>query len=88
MNKRIKLLLGIFFICFAFSITSATKPTAREGKVWLGIGYVAAKNGASAEAGLAIGAIGLTHATVHSIAWGMAFAGGPAGIIAGAVVGA
>jgi hypothetical protein len=84
--KKFRLLATVALICCLFAATSTTTVEVKEGKVWLGIGYLAAKRGASAEAGVALGAVGLLHSTVHSIAWGAAL-GGPAGAAAGLVVG-
>ena len=84
--KKVKLLAIVALICCATAVASTSKVQVKDGKVWLGIGYIASKNGASAEAGLALGGIGLLHGAVHSIAWGAAF-GGPAGAAAGLVVG-
>lgn len=85
-SRTIKLLASILIICGIFSVASVSKVEVADGKIWLGIGYLAAKKGASAEAGLAVGSVGLLHTTIHSIAWGAAF-GGPAGAAAGLVVG-
>ena len=45
---------------------------AKETQAWAGIGYIAAKKGVSAEAGLAIGVIG---------AWEGTLQGGPASVL-------
>lgn len=52
----------------------------------MGVTYTLAEVGAPNGATAAIGVFGVGHATLHSAAWGAAF-GGPAGLIAGAVVG-
>jgi len=59
----------------------------KDGEVWLGITYLASKRGASAEANLAIGAIGLMDAAAWGFGVGMV-AGPAAGMAAGLVSGA
>ena len=59
---------------------------AKETQAWAGIGYIAAKKGVSAEAGLAIGVIGAWEGTLQGAAWGAAF-GGPVGVGVGLAVG-
>jgi len=59
-----------------------------SGKVWLGMGYFAARySRVSAGEGAAIGGLGLVDSTLWSWAAGAAF-GGPVGLITGAAVGA
>ena len=55
------------------------KKEVKETQAWAGIGYIAAKKGVSAEAGLAIGVIGAWEGTLQGAAWGAAF-GGPVGV--------
>ncbi|MBF1530777.1 MAG: hypothetical protein HXO02_02930 [Prevotella salivae] len=88
MKKFNKKIMAIALIC-AISCTTGfvvKEKQSREAQAWVGIGYLATKKGASPEAGAAIGVIGVVQGGIHSAAWGMAF-GGPAGFIAGAVVG-
>lgn len=56
------------------------------GKIWLGIGAVAAANGASWKTGVAIGALGISDGVLYSIALA-GIVGGPAGIAVGAGIG-
>ncbi len=59
---------------------------SRTGRFGQGIGYLAAKRGASAETGLAIGAIGIVDAAAWGFGVGM-IAGPAGGVIAGAAAG-
>lgn len=81
--KRKKSVLALALLLMALLVLQIA-PLA--GNVWVGIGYLAAKNGASAEAGAVIGVAGVAHAAIHGAAWGTAF-GGPAGTVAGVVAG-
>lgn len=57
--------------------TIVKKTEVKEAKVWLGVGYVAAKKGASAENCLAMGLVGVYQAGL----WGSV--GGPVGAAMG-----
>ena len=86
MTKKIKATFALLTLCSAFAVIPSlgTKPSI--GKVWLGITYIISKEGYSAEASTAVGAIGIMDAA----AWGFAVGsiGTPvAGAIAGAVSG-
>lgn len=59
---------------------------ANEAQAWAGIGYLAAKNGDSAEAGLTIGVVGAWEGTLQGAVWGAAF-GGAVGAGVGLAVG-
>jgi len=86
MKSKLKSLIAMIAICGCFAMGSQNRFAVKDGEVWAGIGYLAAKNGASAEAGLAIGAIGI----IDAAAWGfgVGLVAGPAGgIIAGAAAG-
>lgn len=88
MNKKIKRVLSLILICtmaFGFAFVAKEKQS-NNAKAWAGIGYMAAKKGASAEAGLAIGIIGVWESTLQGAVWGAAF-GSAAGACAGAIVG-
>ncbi|SEE48611.1 hypothetical protein [Prevotella sp. lc2012] len=58
----------------------------QEAQAYVGIGYLAAKEGASAEACAIIGVAGVWESAVQGFAWGAAF-GGVAGAAAGAIAG-
>lgn len=64
----------------------AREKQANEAKLWAGIGYLAAKNGASAETGLVISVVGVYQSGLHGFVWGAAF-GGVVGAGAGMAVG-
>ena len=74
-------------ICSGFAVASPNEAPVKDVEVWAGIGYLAAKRGASAEAGLAIGAIGIIDAAAWGFGVGMV-AGPVGGMLAGAAVGA
>ena len=57
-----------------------------EAEAWVGIGYLAAKEGCTAEEGVIIGVAGVWESAVQGFAWGAAF-GGVAGAAAGAIAG-
>lgn len=83
MKKKVTSFVALMGICSCIALSSGIT----ENKVWLGISYLASRRGASAEASLAIGAIGL----VDSMAWGFGVgmvAGPVGGAVAGAVSGA
>lgn len=48
---------------------------SNESQLYCGIGYLAAKKGASAEAGLVISVAGVIEGTVQAACWGAAFGG-------------
>lgn len=75
MKNKVKKSIALFALCGLFAVGSTG---VKSGDFWVGTSYLAAKNGASAEAGLAIGLTGL----FHSALWGAAL-GGPAGAAAG-----
>lgn len=83
MKKKVSSIVALMGICGCMAFSSGIA----ESKVWLGIGYVASKAGASAEAGLAIGAIGLLDAAAWGFGVGMV-AGPVGGALAGIVAGA
>lgn len=83
MKNKLKNLVALVAICGTFGFVSNTDVQAKAGEVWLGITYVMAENGASNEATLAVGAIGVADAAV----WGFAV-GSVATPVAGAVAGA
>lgn len=86
MKTKMKSVLALVVICAGFAITSKSQIAVKDGEVWVGIGYIAAKNGASAEAGAAIGAIGILDAAAWGFGVGMV-AGPVGGAVAGAVAG-
>lgn len=65
--KKVKLVIAVLATCMASSIVSLS-PNQKVGKVWLAITHVMSKNGASANATTAVGAIGIMDAAV----WGFA----------------
>lgn len=83
MKTKLKDLGILLAICGMFGFISNTNIQAKAGEVWLGITYVMSENGASNEATLAVGAIGVADAAV----WGFAV-GSVATPVAGAVAGA
>lgn len=83
--KKVMVLVAICAMSFGTAFVINEKQT-KEAQAWAGIGYLAAKKGASAEAGLAIGAIGAVQGSIHGAAWGAAF-GGPVGFGVGLAVG-
>jgi hypothetical protein len=83
MKKKVTSFVALMGICGCMAFSSGLA----DGKVWLGISYLASKRGASAEANLAIGAIGL----IDAAAWGFGVgivAGPVGGAVAGVVAGA
>jgi hypothetical protein len=86
MNKKIKLMVALVTFCGAFATVSSVKSDLQAGKLWAGLSYWASKNGATAEAGLAIGIAGVADSAIQGAAWGMVY-GGPAGVAAGVVAG-
>jgi hypothetical protein len=83
MKKKVSSIVALMGICGCMAFSSGVN----DSKVWLGIGYIASKSGASAEAGLAIGAIGLLDAAAWGFGVGMV-AGPVGGAVAGIVAGA
>jgi hypothetical protein len=83
--KKVTALSLVVGLCISSSLL-VNRKTNKVSELYAGIGYLAAKNGASAEAGLAISVIGVADATLQGAAWGMAF-GNVAGAVAGATVG-
>lgn len=86
--KKIKNSMTLAAIC-AMSFGTAfavSEKQSNEAQAWAGIGYYAAKNGASAETGFAISAIGAWEGTIQGAAWAAAF-GGPVGLGVGLAVG-
>jgi hypothetical protein len=51
MKSKLKSLLVLIAICGSFAMASPTEVPVKDGEVWAGIGYLAAKRGASAETG-------------------------------------
>ncbi|MBD3630948.1 MULTISPECIES: hypothetical protein [unclassified Cyclobacterium] len=86
MKTKMKSLLILIAICGSFAMGSVEQAAPKEGEVWAGISYLAARRGASAEAGLAINAIGLIDAAAWGFGVGMV-AGPAGGMIAGATAG-
>lgn len=83
MKKKVSSIVALMGICGCMAFSSGVN----DSKVWLGIGYIASKSGASAEAGLAIGAIGLLDAAAWGFGVGLV-AGPVGGAVAGIVAGA
>lgn len=84
-SKKVMALALVSMLSFSAAFLSKEKHDF-ESKAIAGIGYIAAKNGASAEAGLGISLIGIYEGTVQGLCWGAAF-GNIAGAVAGATVG-
>jgi hypothetical protein len=86
MNRKIK----TAFMATALAITAggflSLNNKAQTGNFYCALGYVAAKKGASAEAGLIIGLGGVADAAIRGAAYGMVF-GPAAGITAGVISG-
>jgi hypothetical protein len=85
-RMKFKSLLVLIATCGSFAMASPNEVPVKDGEVWAGISYVAAKRGASAEAGLAIGAIGIIDAAAWGFGVGMV-TGPVGGMVAGAVTG-
>lgn len=85
-RMKIKSLVVLVAICGSFAMASPNEVPVKEGEVWAGIGYLAAKRGASAEAGLAIGAIGIIDAAAWGFGVGMV-TGPVGGMVAGVAAG-
>jgi hypothetical protein len=83
MKSKMKSLVVLMAICGSFALGPVEKAAPRDGEVWAGITYLAAKRGASAETGLALGAIGIIDAAAWGFGVGMV-AGPAGGVIAGA----
>ena len=82
-------IISAMVVVFVMSFGTAcivNEKEVKETQAWAGIGYIAAKKGVSAEAGLAIGVIGAWEGALQGAAWGAAF-GGPAGVGVGLAVG-
>ena len=80
--------LTLAVVC-AISVESACliqEKQNKEAQAYVGIGYLAAKEGASAEECAIIGVVGVYEGAVQGFCWGAAF-GGVAGAVAGTVVG-
>lgn len=82
MKSKLRSLVTLSLICGMFGFVTSKNVQIKAGEVWLGITYVLSKNGASAEATLAVGAIGAADAAL----WGFAV-GCVATPVAGAVAG-
>jgi hypothetical protein len=87
MKKKITSLVALVGISCCFALGSGAQISAKDGEVWLGISYLASKRGASAEAALGIGAIGIVDAAAWGFGVGM-LAGPFSGMVTGAAVGA
>ncbi len=86
MIKKAKILLVLGAICLSFAFASKENLSTQAGEIWVGIGYLGSKNGASPEVTAAIGAIGVLDAAAWGFGVGMV-AGPAGGAIAGAVAG-
>jgi hypothetical protein len=82
MKSKIKSLVILIAICGSFALGSVEQAAPKDGEVWAGINYLAARRGASPEASLAIGAIGIIDAAAWGFGVGMV-AGPAGGMIAG-----
>lgn len=78
MKKRFLALALVVAISSGAAFLLNEKQT-KSSKIWLGVGYVAAKKGATPEEGFAIGLAGLAQTTL----WGAGI-GGPVGAAVGA----
>lgn len=88
MKRNLKKVMALAAICaMSFGTALVVKEKqVNEAQAWAGIGYLAARNGASAEAGLAIGIVGAWEGTLQGAVWGAAF-GGAVGAGVGLAVG-
>ncbi len=86
MKSKLKSLFVLSSICGSFAFASPAEVPVKDGEIWAGIGYLAAKKGASAETGLAITAIGIVDAAAWGFGVGMV-AGPAGGLIAGVATG-
>lgn len=82
MQAKTKSLALLLTICTVLGVSSNMLSKPKTNKIWLGIGYLAAREGASPGAGAAIGAVGILDAA----AWGFGV-GMVAGPVGGAVAG-
>lgn len=70
-----------------FAVGNIQKPEPQvEGKLWVGVGYLAAEAGYSNGSVAAIGVGGVAHAAMEGAIWGAVFGSG-VGAVAGAVAG-
>ncbi|MGN7885426.1 hypothetical protein [Dyadobacter sp. 22481] len=86
MQTKAKSLALLLTVCTVLGVSSSMLSKPKSNKIWVGIGYVASREGASAGAGAAIGAIGVLDAAAWGFGVGMV-AGPVGGAIAGAVSG-
>ena len=86
MKNKVKSLVLLTAICGSFALGSVDRLAPKDGKLWAGISYVAARGGAPPEATLAIGVIGIIDAAAWGFGVGMV-AGPAGGVIAGAASG-
>lgn len=86
--KKFKQIFFLFTFCsiFAFTTKKVNSDSLKNGKIWVGITYKMAKDGASAEETAVVGAYGVLHAAMEGAVYG-AVVGGPAGVVAGVVWG-
>lgn len=86
MKSKMKSLVILLAICGSFALGNIESAAPKSGEVWVGINYLAARRGASAEAGIAISAIGIIDAAAWGFGVGMV-AGPAGGMLAGVAVG-
>lgn len=88
MKKITKRVMALALVAMLSTSTAfiAKEKKCFESKAIAGVGYLAAKKGASAEAGLAISLAGVYEGAVQGACWGAAF-GGVVGTVAGVTVG-
>jgi len=88
MKKNFRKAMALLLVCGMSCSTACLikQKQSNEANAYVGIGYLAAKKGASAEAGAIIGVAGVWESGVWGYAVTAAF-GGPAGIVAAGVVG-
>ncbi len=84
--KKIKSIVLLFGICLSFALTSSNNFTPKDSNAWVGISYLYASNGGSAEGGAIIG-VGAVADTALMEALAASIWGGPVGLAVGIGVG-
>ncbi|MCM1051576.1 MAG: hypothetical protein NC349_06415 [Paenibacillus sp.] len=88
MVKNLKKFFAFAIVCAISSTTAFAlkEKQTNNAKVFVGIGYLVAKNGASPEAGAILGVAGVIQGGIDGAVYGAVF-GGPVGFTVGLGVG-